>query len=327
MALKQSSKSSFQEDVKTLRHHYETLRNKSNLCPPTGKLATDVQSERLNGCDVETFWFEDGQCVRLAYIPGTLSGNILSLVQNLPAMEGHFEIWGNRTRKIETPPAPPYFDDDTEDISTELSLLPVIQVDRSKHFVKKGKYRSEIHNLLECQGGTCPGKPLSPHIVQLLGRSSANELVFDKLFPRYFILPHFCSIAIYKRWILDIIAAFRCLHGLGIVYRDLHIENLLFTKSGDRLVLGDLEGRWGQRSAPEIAREDRLDSGWTEKSDIFDLGTCIKCIIYANIPISPYVEWPVPQPFQAIVEACRRPSPASRPDLNTLQAMVEAIRT
>jgi serine/threonine protein kinase len=160
----------------------------------------------------------------------------------------------------------------------------------------------------------------------LLGKSVNNELVFEKLSPRYLILPHFCAITVYKCWILHIIAAFKCLHGLSIIYRDLHIENLFFTPQGDRLVPGGIEGRWGQRGAPQIAREDRLDSGWMEKLDIFDIGTCIKCMIYANIPMTPFVEWPVPEPFDVIVKACMRPSPGSRPTLDELQAMVEAIK-
>jgi serine/threonine protein kinase len=262
----------------------------------------------------------------LADIPGMLSGNVLRLLQDLPLIDCPFEIWGNEVRKLEVVSKPPIYADDTEDISIELSDLPLIQVDMSKHHVKRGKYRSEIQNLLKCQGGSCPGTRLSPHIVQLLGKSVNNDLVFEKLTPRYLILPRFCAIDVYQRWILHIIAAFKCLHGLSIVYRDLHIENLLFSPQGDRLVLGDIEGRWGQRGAPEIAREDRLDSGWTEKSDILDIGTCIKCIIYANIPVTSLVEWPVPEPFEAIDKACMRSSPGSRPTLDDLQAMVETIK-
>lgn len=326
MASKESSIDSFRDAVDSLRKSYEILRMRSNLCPPRGKLAVDVESERIDGCDIETYWFEEGQCVRLADIPGMLSGNVLRLLQDLPPIDGPFEIWGNEVRKLEVVPKPPIYADDTEDISIELSHLPLIQVDMFKHHVKRGKYRSEIHNLLKCQGGSCPGKRLSPHIVQLLGKSINNDLVFEKLSPRYAILPRYCAIDVYQRWILHIIAAFKCLHGLNIIYRDLHIENLLFTPQGDRLVLGDIEGRWGQRGAPEIAREDRLDSGWTVKSDIFDIGTCIKCMIYANIPMTRHVEWLVPAPFSAIVEACMRPTPGSRPTLDELQAMVEGIK-
>jgi hypothetical protein len=326
MASKVPSAGPFRDAVNSLRSRYETLRKRPNLCLPKGKLADEVLSERVDGVCVDTYWFEDGQCVRLADIPGTLSGNILRLLQDLPSINHSFEIWGNRVRKIDVAPQPPVYDDDTEDLLAELLRLPVIQVDPSKHHVKRGKYRSEIHNLLRCQGGSCPGKRLSPYIVQLLGKSVNNELVLEKLAPRYLILPRFCDIAVYQRWTLHIITALKCLHGLGIIYRDLHIENLLFTPQGERLILGDIEGRSGQRSAPEIAREDKLDSGWTVKSDIFDIGTCIKCMIYANIPMTRYVEWPVPAPFDAIVAACMRLTPSSRPTLDELQAMVEAIQ-
>jgi hypothetical protein len=35
-------------------------------------------------------------------------------------------------------------------------------------------------------------------------------------------------------------------------------------------VFCDLEGRWGNRLAPEVSREPVLDAGWTKKSDIYD---------------------------------------------------------
>jgi hypothetical protein len=52
-------------------------------------------------------WFEDGQCIRLIDITGTFSGNILRLLQNLPSMDGPFEVWGNKVRKIDIPPKLP----------------------------------------------------------------------------------------------------------------------------------------------------------------------------------------------------------------------------
>jgi serine/threonine protein kinase len=75
----------------------------------------------------------------------------------------------------------------------------------------------------------------------------------------------------------------KVLHSLGIVYPDLHIENLLFSTGGQALVLADLESRWGQLSAVEIVLEDMLASNWIGKSDIYDIGAVIKCIIYANV--------------------------------------------
>ncbi|KAJ5833606.1 hypothetical protein N7474_001917 [Penicillium riverlandense] len=320
--------------VENLRTNYLALRNRSNLCPPWGKFAYEVLSERVGGRKVESFWYEDeqdeavfGTFVRLVDIPGTLSGDILRLLKDLPSIEGHFEIDGDIIRQIANPPKPPNREDDSEDLTPILARLPEIEIDPSRHFRKKGKYLSEVENLLKCQGGSCPGTPLSPHTIKLLGKSPAGELVFEKLDPRYFALGRFCSIAIYKQWILHIIAALKVLHSLGIVHRDLHIENLLFSTYGQTLVLADLESRWGQRSAPEIVLEDTLDSHWTEKSDIYDIGVVIKCIIYANIPMTAEVEWPVPPPFDRIVEVCMRTDPAQRPELNELEAMVESIST
>jgi hypothetical protein len=92
MASKEASVDSFRDAVDFLRERYEILRKHSNLCPPKGKLAIDVQSDRVDGCDVQTCCFEDGQCVHLADTPGTLSGNILRLLQDLPSIDDSFEI-------------------------------------------------------------------------------------------------------------------------------------------------------------------------------------------------------------------------------------------
>ncbi|KAI0388728.1 kinase-like domain-containing protein [Xylariaceae sp. FL0594] len=210
-------------------------------------------------------------------------------------------------------------------LSGDILRLPRVDVDSSKHFLKKAKYRSEIENLIKCQGGSCPGTVLSPHIVRLLGASADGQLVFEKLSSRA-ILARFSSLETYRRWILHIIDALSCLHSLGIVHRDLRIDNFLFTEDGSRLVVCDLESRWGQRAAPEVALEGGVDdSGWTTRSDIYDIGDCIKGFVYANVPITNQVEWPVPEPLQAVVEACMRKSPDDRPTLLELRNMVEAI--
>lgn len=320
------------------RSEYWKLRERTNIFHPNNKERIDVETEVVDGRTVECLWFgekaeenKDGeygnvQYVRLVDTSG-LSGHILRLHRDLPLpQQGSFEFDGDDIRSI-TPRPLPKRDPDFEDIRNELALLPTVPVDPSKHFVKKGKYRSEIWNLLKCQGGACPGKPVSTNIVRLLGKSKDDELVFEKLLPRYFVLHRYCSIAIYKRWILQLIAAIRHLHSIGIVHRDLHLENVLFSKDDNRLVVADLECRWGQRLAPEIDRRDVLDAGWSEKSDIFDMGTYIRCMIYANIPFTPEVEWPVPPPFDDIVEACVRRDPGQRPDLDELSRMVERIES
>ena len=89
----------------------------------------------------------------------------------------------------------------------------------------------------------------------------------------------------------QIISGLQCLHCFGIVHRDLRILNLVLSSDYKRVLICDLEGHWGNRLAPEIAKHDTLDAGWTEKSDIYALGYLIKCMIYGNIPITNLVEW------------------------------------
>lgn len=199
----------FAEAVQSLRDSYAKLRQHSNL---NKRYAIQANTERVNGRDAEMFWFEDGtelgQFVRLVDIPGTLSGDILRLRRDLPSVPGHFEIDGDTIRPIEDPPAQPTWPEDFEDISAALAPLPLVQVDPSRHHVKRGKYRSEIENLLKCQGGACPGTRRSPRVVQLLGRSPDGQLVFEKLLTRGHVLYRYCSVAGYKRWILDLIEGF-----------------------------------------------------------------------------------------------------------------------
>ena len=66
--------------------------------------------------------------------------------RDLPPLEGHTNIDGNTMRKIERPQHPAEDEeeggeeDDSEDISAVVSELPlVLQVDPSKHFLKRGK--------------------------------------------------------------------------------------------------------------------------------------------------------------------------------------------
>ncbi|KLU88763.1 hypothetical protein MAPG_07747 [Magnaporthiopsis poae ATCC 64411] len=269
-----------------------------------------------------------GRYVRLFDIPGTLSGGILRLNRDLPSLPGggHFEIEGDVIRPLEACPKPPEpLGDDSEDTTDLISLLPVIDVDASKHFVKKPKYRSEITNLLRLQGGSCPGTRCSPHLVHL-GASTTGGLVFEKFETRGHILGRFSTLATYKRWLLHLLDALATMHAAGIVHRDLRVENMLFGEDGQRLVVCDLEGRWGQRVAPEVAWEGGPeDSGWSERSDVYDAGACIKGMVYANAPITPQVEWPVPEPLRREVEACMRESPEARPIVGELREMVEAI--
>jgi len=318
----------FTERVQQLRAQYECLRDRSNLFGPSSKPIIDILTERVDGQDIESFLLRDGalvQFIRLFDKPHTSSGDILRLNQNLPDISGSFEIDSDAVRHIDNPPPLPEYDDDTEDMTSALASLPTIQVDPSKHHIKRGKHKSEIDNLLRCQGGSCPGSPISPHITHLLGKSTTNELVFKKLAPRYLILHRFCSLQVYKQWMIDLVTAVKALHAHGIVHRDLHIENLLFSNDGQRLVVADLECRWGLRWAPEIVCDDGNDSGWTRKSDICDVGTCIQCLIYANVPVTRQVEWAVPAPFDGLVGMCKRSDPEGQPSAGQLLDLLEGM--
>lgn len=324
-----ASNDAFARAIVQLRADYQKARDSTHLFPPAGRIVMDQAVAEIEGVMYHTYWYDDGslqgQCIRLAYIPGTLSGDILSLRQDLPTLDGDHEIVGDQVRRLEEHPnPPPPDDDDSEDLTAVLASLPVIDVDSDKHFVKKGKYESEVRNLLKCQNSFCPGVPISPFIVQLLGRSAHGELVFERSNPRY-ILSFVKTLAIYKNWILQLTSGLQSLHSVDIIHRDLRIDNLLFSSGDTKVIICDLESRWGIRRAPEISRQPILDAGWTEKSDIYDLANVIKGMIYGNAPITDYVEWPVPPPLDAIVEACTRDSPHDRPDLAELCTMVNGL--
>ncbi|KAJ6027486.1 uncharacterized protein N7446_003922 [Penicillium canescens] len=316
----------FTQEIERLRADYEGKKARSSLGPAGGRRIIDLSLDLVDGVFCYTYWYER-QCIRLADIPGTFSGNILRLHQNLPdsVNDGNYEIIGDEIRLLEDVPPLPELDDDSEDLDTTLASLPVVEVDSSRHFVKKGKYKSEIDNLLKCQGGSCPGVPKSSHIIQLLGKSPEGWLVFDKYKPRY-VLGYIYPLSVYKNWILQIVSGMKWLHSLGIVHRDLRIDNIVFSSDTSRVLICDLESRWGNRLAPEISREPVLDAGWTEKSDIYDLGYLIKGMIYGNVPITMAVEWLVPPPLTAVVEACTCNKPEERPSLDDVYAMVDNIK-
>ena len=226
----------FIKEVQRLRDDYEKLREQCNFVGPI----IDMNTEKVGGFEIQTYWFDNdtdyGRCIRLYNIPGTLSGDILRLRRNLPSIDGHLEIEGDAVRSIHELPAHPKLHSVSEDVSGGLQLLPVIQVDPIKHFVKETKYKDEIYNLLKCQGGTCPGQPLSPHVIQLLGKSADGKLVFGKFYETW-VPRRNVSIGNYKRWILHLIAGLQCLYSLDIIHKDLCITNVLWTPNGERLIL------------------------------------------------------------------------------------------
>ena len=138
----------FVDEVRRLRATYEKQRENTRLVPPAGCPVLDLAIDVINGMTRYTSWYEqDGrdsdaaepQVVQLTDVPGTLSGAILQLDANLPLRQDGYDITGNDIRN---------FQDDSEDISDVLTTLPVVAVDPSRHFVKRGKYASEIHNLV-----------------------------------------------------------------------------------------------------------------------------------------------------------------------------------
>ena len=131
----------------------------------------------------------------------------------------------------------------------------------------------------------------------------------------------------FKAWLLQLISGLKTLHLLGIVHRDLRLDNLVFSADRSEVFIIDLEGRWGIQQAPEVSREPSLDAGWTEKSDIYDFGKLVKCMVYGNVPDTDAVEleWVIPSPLDGIVEACTHKVPEQRPTSDELYTMVDSI--
>ena len=337
----------FTKEVRRLREDYQKKRDESNLIRSAGRSMVDFSVDWIHGVYCYTYWYtkdngkdsndkdegsqENLQCIRLFDKSGTLANDILRLDKNLPTLvlNGNYEILGDEIRVLETVPAlPPPLEDDSEDLSAALVSLPVVEPDSSKHFLKAGKYVSEIQNLLKCQGGSCPGTPVSPHIIQLLGKSPDGKLVFNKLNTRA-VLTFIHPLKKYKAWILQVISGLKVLHLLGIIHRDLGIDNTVFSvgDSYHSAFIIDLESRWGNQQAPEVSHELSMNAGWTEKSDIYDLGYLIKGMVYGSPPVTGAVEleWAIPTPLDAIVEACTRKVPEQRPSLDELYTMVDRI--
>ncbi|KAI1149887.1 kinase-like domain-containing protein [Nemania diffusa] len=318
----------FSREVKKIRAEYMERRDKTNL---GNYLDMEHECGQKQKAAV-VYWLDNGtgqgQTVRLFDIPGTLSGDILRLRANLPQRSDHYEIDGDEIHPLDAGlPLPEPDEDDSEDTDDLLASLPLVEVDRERHFVKKGKYRSEIVNLLKCQYGSCPGPPTtSKHIVQLLGKSAKGELVFDKFFPRQTVLTRFSDLATFKRWLLHLVDALESLHSANIVHRDLRVENFVFSRDGERLVVADLEEHWGQRGAPEIAKDGPPGrAGWTTMSDVYQIAQCIRCMVLGDVPRTSQYPVPIPKPLDAIADACSRTVPELRPTVPQLRRMLEAI--
>ncbi|KAK2017599.1 hypothetical protein LZ32DRAFT_684643 [Colletotrichum eremochloae] len=280
----------FSLQVVTIRNDYSKKRDSTNLFPQTGRKLINSSKELMSNTLYYIFWY---------------------------GRNDDYEIVGDQIRPLEqAPPLPTEELDDSEDLGQILKLLPVVQ----------SKYESEVRNLLKCQEESCPGKPVSEHIIQLLGKSTDGKLVFEKFKPRYLVLGQVHALPTYLDWILQLISGLKSLHLLGIVHRDLRIENLVFSRDNSKIVIIDLETHWGIRQAPELSRDPNMDPEWTEKSDIYDLGNVVRQMVLGNAPITDRVEIPVPSPLDRIVEACTNPSPEKRLSLDKLHQMVLEMR-
>ncbi|TQN65275.1 Mitogen-activated protein kinase kinase kinase mom-4 [Colletotrichum shisoi] len=320
----------FSVQLHSIREGYSKKRDSTNLFSPTGRELINTRKEFMGTTLYSIFWYGNGtdarQYVRLADVAGTLSGEILRLNRELPERDDDYEIVGDQIRPLkQAPPPPPEEPDDSEDLGQILERLPVVQVDDGKHFTKQSRYKSEVRNLLKCQGESCPGSPASEHIIQLLGKSPAGKLVFEKFKPRYLVLGQVHALSTYLAWVLQLISGLKSLHLLDIVHRDLRIDNLVFSDDYSKIIIIDMESHWGIRQAPELSRDPNVDPGWTEKSDIYDLGNVIRHMVLGNAPITDQVEIPVVSPLDRIVEACTSPSPEKRPSLEELHQMVSEI--
>ncbi|KAJ7477276.1 kinase-like domain-containing protein [Mycena galericulata] len=274
-------------------------------------------------------------CVRLLRVdePDTLAWKIVHYEADLPYYDENLEITGDDIiRQIPFIEQPNDDDDDEEDTdedcTAQLALLPLVDYEPSIHFVKKARFKAEILNLLRCKG--------SPHIVQLLGRSADNHLVFPRYkldvytFAIHYSLSRFLTIGFVKRLLLSMIDGVAYLHSLGIIHGDLTARNLLM--SGDlsssdpepAVVIADLQCFAASYSA---APELRVRSGWWDMStfspasDIYALGVCLREFMLPVHHRSSMMGFDVPVPFKDIYEACTQELPQNRPSPPVLRQM------
>jgi len=325
----------FEKELRSLRALAQQQRRDTNIANLDGSGWLDVQS-RGGRYD---FFFDDGtdqgRLVRIMDRPNTLSGDVLRLHAALPSIPGHFEVDGNEIRPLDhlDPWPSPERDDDHDDAKdndhdieeSDIVRLPFLQVDQSKHHVKRPKYKSEVENLLACQNGSCENPSQCSSIVRLLGRCSNTEIVFPKQHTRQETLSKCRLASTYARWLLQIAAGLRFLHSKGIIYKDLRIDNLVFSSDGQDVFICDLESKWGNRDAPEVDESSLTDVGWSERSDIYDFGNLIRHLLIGNYPLLPTVQWTIPEPFESIATACTADDPFKRPALDELATVFTSI--
>ena len=124
---------SFHDTVLWLRSEYDEMKARSKFTHPPGRLASNVQSERVIGRRVELFSFKavlsdaatgeqhPRKYVRLHDMPSTLWDDVLQLKQNLPDLAEYFEIEGDQIRPLAAAPSPPVHPPDDQDVSDLLA--------------------------------------------------------------------------------------------------------------------------------------------------------------------------------------------------------------
>ncbi|KAG6848427.1 hypothetical protein H0H93_000256 [Arthromyces matolae] len=262
--------------------------------------------------------------LRIIDDPGYLSGNILRLLVDLPYIEDHSEIIGNRIER--TPFEPPYCgavyrEKARQDLTSLLNGLPIITFDDKIHYAKRCTYRSEVENLLQVKG-------LSPSLIEVLGRTEDGRIIFPLCKPGGYITRNCKSLATIKRWCIQLVEGLIILHENGILHRDLELRNLLVSLDGQTAIICDLEGHWGCHRAPELLDWEHLDPTqrpFTEKSDIYGFGDLLASFVIGCEPVNNWVPHEPPEPFAIVVRACKAYDPDDRPTLAEVKAMLEAM--
>ncbi|KAG6818334.1 hypothetical protein H0H93_005913, partial [Arthromyces matolae] len=262
--------------------------------------------------------------LRIVDDPGYLSGNILRLLVDLPYIEDHSEIIGNRIER--TPFEPPYCgavyrEKARQDLTSLLNGLPIITFDDKIHYAKRCTYRSEVENLLQVKG-------LSPSLIEVLGRTEDGRIIFPLCKPGGYITRNCKSLATIKRWCIQLVEGLIILHENGILHRDLELRNLLVSLDGQTAIICDLEGHWGCHRAPELLDWEHLDPTqrpFTEKSDIYGFGDLLASFVIGCEPVNNWVPHEPPEPFATVVRACKAYDQDDRPTLAEVKAMLEAV--